>query len=130
MKTRMLMISSSTILAVAGLLVLFAPEEVLGLKNIPETSTLPVLLQIMGALYFSLAIINWTAKDSQSGGIYLRSISVGNFAHFFVGALVLGKFAFSNSQNMFVLAAMSVYAFFSFFFWQAAFRSQGQMDGN
>lgn len=124
------MISSSIVLAAAALLALFAPDEVFGMKNIPDTSPLPVLLQIMGALYFSLAIINWTTKDNTISGTYLQQIALGNFAHFLVGALILGKFALSNSQNMFILIAMSVYAFFAFFFWQVAFGSHGVVDSN
>jgi hypothetical protein len=123
MKTRTLMISSSAALAIAGLLALFAPEELLGTPG--SNPTWQVILQLLGALYFAMAFINWTAKDSRIGGIYLRPVSLGNFAHFLVGALVLGKYALSNSQNFFILAAMSIYAIFAYFFWWLVFRASG-----
>lgn len=126
MKTRTLMISSSVGLMLAGLFALFAPVELLG--NTGAESSLPVILQLLGALYFAMAFINWTAKDSHIGGIYLRPVSLGNFAHFFVGTLVLGRFALANSQNFAVLTATSAYAFFAYFFWWLVFRSDGETD--
>ena len=82
MKIRTLMISSSAALALAGVLALFAPDDLLGTTAAGSASQ--VILQLLGALYFSMAFINWTAKDSHIGGIYMRPISLGNFAHFFV----------------------------------------------
>lgn len=123
MKTRTLMTASSVALALAGLLALFAPEEMLGKAG--ADSSLQVILQLTGSLYFALAFVNWTAKDSRIGGIYQRPVSLGNFAHFMVGALVLGKYALANSQNIIVLAAMSVYAVFAYFFWWLVFRATG-----
>jgi len=122
-KTKTLMVASSAALAIAGLLALFAPDDLLGRAG--AVPSLSLILQLLGALYFAMAFINWTAKDSPIGGIYLRPVSLGNFAHFFVGALVLGKYALANSQNIFVLTAMSVYAVFAYFFWWLVFRSSG-----
>ena len=125
MKTRNWMIASSLALGLAGLFALFAPDELLGISGLGQDSGIPVALQLMGALYFAFAFINWSAKDSRIGGIYLRPIALGNFAHFFVGALVLGKYAFTNTQNGLALAVMSVYAVFAYFFWWLVFRSGG-----
>ena len=128
MKTKTLMMTSSAALAFAGLLALFAPEELLGAQAAGPGLTL--ILQLLGALYFSMAFINWTAKDSRIGGVYLRPISLGNFAHFLVGALVLGKYALTDSQNFFVLIALSVYAVFAYFFWWLVFRATGLPDAD
>ncbi|MCX6081145.1 MAG: hypothetical protein NTW32_16570 [Chloroflexi bacterium] len=127
MKTRSLMMASSLALGLAGLLALFAPDELLGTAGVGAESNLPVILQLLGSLYFALAFINWSSKDSRIGGIYLRPISLGNFAHFFVGALVLGKYALANSQNGLALALMSVYSVFAYFFWWLVFRSTGDV---
>jgi len=128
MKTRTLMVSSSAVLAIAGLFALFVPDELLGNITAGQASSLAVILQLTGSLYFALAFVNWTARDSRIGGIYLRPVSLGNFAHFFVGALVLGKYALENSQNFTIIAALSVYAFFAYFFWWLVFRSPGLVE--
>jgi hypothetical protein len=57
------------------------------------------------ALYFSFALMNWTAKDSASGGIYARPVSLGNFAHFFSGTLIPAKYMQSSEFNLSILLA-------------------------
>ena len=86
MNTKLLMTASSLVLGLAGIFALFAPENLLAMLNGPIVTPLSVLIQLMGALYFSLALMNWTAKDSAIGGIYARPVSLGNFAHFFIGS--------------------------------------------
>ena len=127
MKTRNWLIASSLALGLAGMLALFAPDELLGISGLRSDSSIPVVLQLLGSFYFALAFINWNCKDTRIGGIYLRPVSLGNFAHFFVGALVFGKYALANNQNGLALAIMSVYAVFSYFFWWLVFRSSGEL---
>ena len=73
---------TSLVLALAGIFALFAPENLLVMMNVPVTNSASVLAQLLGALYFSFALMNWTAKDSAIGGIYARPVSLGNFGHF------------------------------------------------
>ena len=68
MNTKILMTSSALILGLAGVFALFVPEVLLP----AAAGTTSVLVQLMGALYFSFALMNWTAKDSLIGGIYAR----------------------------------------------------------
>ena len=116
MKTRTLMMASSLFLGVAGLSALFAPEELLKLVSLPQTTPLPVLIQLMGALYLSFALMNWTAKESIIGGIYLRPISIANFLHFIMGALTLIKYQLSNAANGFLWGVLIVYVTFAIIF--------------
>ena len=116
MKTRTLMMASSLFLGVAGLSALFAPEELLKLVSLPQTTPLPVLIQLMGALYLSFALMNWTAKESIIGGIYLRPISIANFSHFIMGALTLIKYQLSNAANGFLWGVLIVYVTFAIIF--------------
>ena len=74
MKTNLLMVVSSILLGLAGIVALFAPQELLAALHVPVTHPLPVVIQLMGALYFAFALTNWTAKDSIIGGIYARPI--------------------------------------------------------
>ena len=121
MNTKLLMTSSALILGLAGVFALFAPEVLLP----AAAGATSVLVQLMGALYFSFALMNWTAKDSLIGGIYARPVSLANFSHFFAGALLLLKQQLSNEMNLSILAALIVYAVYAACFYWLVFRSTG-----
>jgi hypothetical protein len=114
--------TSAICLAVAGVLLLFAPREA-GNALLPGVSA-DGLFQLLGAALLGFAAMNWTARGAALGGIYGRAVVVGNLMHFFVGACVLANRAFSDDAisvafrlltGLYVLgAAMFVYlAFFS-----------------
>ncbi len=121
MNTKILMTSSALILGLAGVFALFVPEVLLP----AAAGTTSVLVQLMGALYFSFALMNWTAKDSAIGGIYARPVSLANFSHFFSGVLLLLKYQLSNEINLFVVAALVVYAVYAVCFYWLVFRATG-----
>ena len=125
MNTKILMTTSSLVLGLAGLFALFAPENLLAMLGVPMVNPLSVLIQLMGALYFSIALMNWTAKDSIIGGIYARPVSLGNFAHFFIGTLLLAKYLLSNGFNVAILLMLVVYAIFALLFYWLVFRHTG-----
>lgn len=120
MNTKLLMTSSSIVLGLAGIFALFMPDVLL-----PTQGTALLWIQLMGALYFSFALMNWTAKDSAIGGIYARPVSLANFGHFFAGALLLVKYQLSNEINFFILAVLGVYAIFAIGFYWLVFRATG-----
>ena len=113
MNTRALMMASSIALAAGGVAASFAPAEVLAALHAPTTEPLPLLIQLMGALYFGFAIVNWTAKDSFIGGVYSRPLSLGNSLHFIVGTLTLLKFGLSKGFSVPLLVALAAYAAFA-----------------
>lgn len=113
MNTRTLMIASSLVLGAAGLAVTFAPAELLTALPASAAEPLPVLLQLLGALYLSFAFANWTAKDSLIGGIYARPLSLGNCLHFLMGALALFKHLVSSGFHGPLVAVLAVYAIFA-----------------
>ena len=125
MNTKLLMTSSALILGLAGVFALFAPDVLLSTQGAAVTGNLSVMIQLMGALYFSFALMNWTAKDSLIGGIYARPVSLANFSHFFSGVLLLIKYQLSNEINLFVVAALVVYAVYAVCFYWLVFRSTG-----
>jgi len=128
MSSKMLMTSSSLFLALAGICALFAPDVVLSMLGASVTAQLSVLVQLLGALYFAFALMNWTAKDSAIGGIYARPVSLGNFAHFFAGALLLIRYQLSNEIKVFTLLILVVYALYASLFYWLVFRATG-MEG-
>ncbi len=125
MNTKILMTSSSLVLGLAGIFALFAPDALLAMLHVPMTKQLPILIQLMGALYFSFALMNWTAKDSAIGGIYARPVSLGNFGHFFAGALLLAKYQLSNELNVSILLALVVYVMYASLFYWLVFHATG-----
>ena len=110
------MAASSLFLGIAGLCASFAPQELLAFFGASATGPAPILMQLMGALYFAFALVNWTAKDNIIGGIYSRPVSLGNLAHFVIGALALAKGQSSGTGNRITLVLLAVYAIFAVLF--------------
>lgn len=124
MNTKLLMTSSSLMLGAAGIFALFMPDVILSTQGVEVTGAASMLVQVMGALYFGFAIMNWTAKDSAIGGIYARPISLANFSHFFSGTLLLVNYLFDGS-SVFVLIATIIYGIYAAFFYWLVFRATG-----
>ena len=118
MNTKPLMVASAIFLGVIGIAFTFLPDELLHYFQINTVKPLLLVLQLLGALYFSLAILNWMAKGSVIGGIYNRPIAIANFAHFLIGGLALLKAVFNTAHlplAIYILAG--IYAVFAFLFW-------------
>ena len=127
MNTKLLMIASALVLGLAGLAATFAPAELLAAWGAPATEQTVILVQILGALYFSFALLNWTAKGAMIGGIYARPVSLGNFIHFTMGALALAKQELSHDLGLPLVVALVVYAIFALLFGALVF---GRGGGN
>ncbi len=94
--TKLIMILSAIFLAVIGISLTFLPAEVGSLTGITPDKTFTVILQLLGALYFSFALLNWMAKGTIIGGIYNKPVSIANLTHFVIGGLALIKLLLSN----------------------------------
>jgi len=124
MNTKILLTVTSAALALAGVLALFAPELVVG-SGLPPASPAPALVQLLGALYLAFAAVNWIARESVIGGVYARPISLGNFAHFIVGALILAKYVLGGAPGLPAIGALLVYAAFAIIFGWLVFVATG-----
>ena len=91
MNTKSLMTLSAMILALVGISLIFLPNEILDYLELSVSETLQLLMQIIGSLYFALAILNWMSKGSLIGGIYGRPIAMANLTHFVIAGLALIK---------------------------------------
>ena len=114
MNTKLIMGSSAFFLALIGIGFSFFGAESAVFTGTGLSSTLQLILQILGALYFAFAMLNWMAKGSAIGGIYNRPIAIANFAHFFIGGLALLKAVIANpglSYGIWVFAF--IYALFA-----------------
>lgn len=78
----------ATALLLAGVALLFAPEEV-GTYTSQAAGGHALFVQLLGAAFIGFGAANWIARHSPVGGIYGRAIVLGNQAFSLVGALVL-----------------------------------------
>lgn len=86
-------------MGIIGFFLTFMPNETLKFLNQDPTDILTFILQLMGALYFGFAILNWMAKNVLIGGIYAKPLCLGNFVNFLMGALTLIKLALNSSLS-------------------------------
>lgn len=89
MNTKGLMVVSAALMALSGIALTFMPQEIFNLMG--DVAGQPLLLQILGSLYFAFAMLNWMARANLIGGIYSRPVAIANLTHFFIGGLALLK---------------------------------------
>ena len=123
MNTRALLVTSAFVLGAAGIAASFLPVELLdALGAVPATPT-RLIVQLLGALLFGFAMVNWAARGNAMGGIYGRPIAIGNLTHFVIGALALSKVVLSGATEPAVIVAAAVYVSFAVGFTLVVFRS-------
>ena len=123
MNTKLLMTLSAIILALIGISLIFLPKEILDYLELSVSETLQLLMQIIGSLYFALAILNWMSKGSIIGGIYNRPIAMANLAHFVIAGLALIKGILANPSLSYVIWSIAIiYSIFAILFGIVAFK--------
>jgi protein-S-isoprenylcysteine O-methyltransferase Ste14 len=124
MDTKLLMSSSAISLAIIGLGMTFFPKEIADKLLLDSTVTFQLILQVLGALYFAFAMLNWMAKGNAMGGIYNRPIVIANVAHYLIGGLALMKGLINHPDLPWAIWVMAgLYFIFALFFGILLFRS-------
>ena len=124
MNTKLLMASSAVSLALIGLGLTFLATEIADYFLVSSSIIFQLFIQILGALYFAFAILNWMAKGNVIGGIYNRPIAIANFAHFLVGGLALIKSLMKHPDLPFAIWTVAgLYIIFALLFGMVFFRS-------
>lgn len=121
--TRVVMTASAAFMAAAGLGASFLPQEILSSLGGPPNGPITMLIQIGGALYLAMAMVNWMGSQSLIGGIYNRPVAMGNFVHFFIGVIVLANGLLAGQAAAWVWAGCGLYAIFTLGFGLVAFGS-------
>jgi len=117
MNTKLIMIVSAVCLAAAGVGLSFFPKEIANYIGLDSTKASQLVMQILGALYFGFAMLNWMAKGSIIGGIYNKPLIVANMSHFLIGALSLIKGLMSTSNPSYQLVILTgIYTIFAVLF--------------
>jgi hypothetical protein len=114
MNTKIVMSLCAVVLGVMGILFSFLPQEMSSYLGWVDTN--PILLQLLGAVYFSFAMINWTGKANVLGGIYGKPITLGNFTHFAIGTLALLKWVTQGTPTIIWIATTLLYSMFAIVF--------------
>ncbi|HET6528079.1 MAG TPA: hypothetical protein VFG39_04955 [Balneolaceae bacterium] len=114
MKTKLLMAVSAILMGLTGVILSFFPQKVANALGLGGLNA--IFFQILGALYFGFAMLNWTAKANLMGGIYSRPVAIGNFTHFLIGGLALIKFAFEDINLALFGVGAAIYLTFAILF--------------
>ena len=123
MNTKIVMITSSIVMGLTGISLSFVPLEIMSCLGLESSKSLLYLLQILGALYFGFAMLNWMTKSSLIGAIYNRPIAIANFSHFLIAGLALTKGVLTNPGLPLVIQiAAGVYLVFAVSFGIILFR--------
>jgi predicted DNA repair protein MutK len=121
MTTKTLMASSALFMAALGLAATFLPQEIIAALGGGTVRTLPLLVQVLGALYLGFAMLNWMAKESLISGIYSRPVSMGNFLHFAIAGIAMAKAVAAGERAVPVLVCTALYAVFAIAFGAVVF---------
>ncbi len=123
MNTSFVMTASAVVMGIVGIVLTFAPDLVVARLGIETTRTSIFVAQLLGALYFAFAMLNWMSKANLIGGIYNRPVAVANLTHFLIAGLALVKGVISNPDLPYVIwAAALIYALFGLLFGIILFR--------
>lgn len=106
--SKLLMIVSAAFMAAAGLMLTFAPHELLGASQGGQHAALLPAMQLLGALYLGAAMTNWMSKSNLVGGVFGRPLAMGNLGHFGIGAMALVRIAAGSDARFWPLAVLYV----------------------
>ena len=120
MNTKIVMITSALVMALTAIMLIFIPRELLSAAGYSDSYIAVLFLQVLGALYFAFAVLNWMAKANIIGGIYSKPVAMANYAHFFIAAITLLKTAFQQDVLILWIIAI-IYAVFAILFAIIAF---------
>lgn len=123
MNAKHLMQASAFFTGILGIVLVFMPDEVA--RYVDHSSAgIALAYQLLGALYFGFAMLNWMAKGLLLGGIYGRPIVVANFSNYTIGAFALIREAFSGAASPVIILAV-FYAVLAFSFGLLMFKHPG-----
>lgn len=123
MNTKILMTANSITMLAIGVVCSFLPNEILKSIGVADAGILPLIIQMLGAIYFGFGFLNWTAKANLIGGIYSRPVAIGNLVHYVVSSLALIKFFMVHTDMKLILIPIAIYCIFSILFGKVVFGS-------
>ncbi|MCC8410594.1 hypothetical protein LJ707_16745 [Mucilaginibacter sp. UR6-1] len=129
MNTKLIMTVAAVFLAAMGFALSFAADEIIKVLGGTPTETQMLCLQLLGAMYYAFALLNWMAKGAIIGGIYNRPVAIGNFTHFVMGSIVLTRAVLTNDTMPASIAVLAgLYVVLAVLFAFITFRHPGTAD--
>jgi hypothetical protein len=120
-----LMSVTAVVLGALGLGATFLPQELLRLAGAAESGPLVALVQLLGAVWFGFAMLDWMARESLLGGIYGRPLVVGNLAHFVIAGTALLKLVVRDPQARTLWPGAVLFCLLAIAFGAVLFRHPG-----
>lgn len=118
MNTKLIMTLTAILLAILGLTLTFAPDQMIMMLGMKNSIVLSLILQLLGAMYFAFAMLNWMAKGAIIGGIYNKPIAIANLSHFLISGLALTKAVLYNHQLPIIFIFMAgLFIILAVIFW-------------
>ncbi len=115
--------SSAVFMGILGICAIFMPKEILTYLESGASVAGLLLIQMVGALYFGFAMLNWMAQANLMGGVYSRPVAIGNLTHFAVAALAILKVVLAGGQSPPLVIGALIYAAFAGLFGLVVFRA-------
>ena len=79
MRLNILLIVAAALYGLAGIALLFAPEELLTAAGVPASTVVAWLAQALGAALLALAFLNWMNRFTRTQGVLGRPVLLPNF---------------------------------------------------
>jgi hypothetical protein len=106
-RSKLLLSAASVFFGLAGAGATFLPQELLVHVRQPDARILVIFIQVIGALYLALAMLDWMSRGATIGGIYGRPLVTANVLYFTMIALALARWAAAGAPpGILVLAAI------------------------
>ena len=111
---RSLMILSGIINGLAGVLLIFIPEELLLWADGEIGKTAVLALSLLGTVMLGFGMMNYMGRNAVYGGIYGKPIILGNLLFHTVAAVHLIKFSMNIHDTLMIYAAVAGALYFIF----------------
>ena len=122
MRIKYLLVLSSMVLFLQGLVLLVRPAQIIEVLQMPPGSSL--MTQLFGLVLWAFALVNWLARNNNERRV--QAIVTGNFIYYLMGTCLL-VFNLLNGETtpfimisivlFFLMATLFVFAFLSYIIW-------------
>ncbi len=82
---------SAAVLGTLGITASFVPHELLDFLDSPPATAAVLSVQLLGAAWLALAMLDWVSRGTVIGGIYGRPLVVTNLTCFGISTIVVAK---------------------------------------
>jgi hypothetical protein len=130
MNSALLSRASAGLLMLAGLVLLFAADDVLPALAPGFPHAAAWVGQLLGGAWLAIAALNWLQRGARLGGIYGRPVVLTNAILYFVSAMVLLKAVTRADAPRTVVIAVGLFVAFAAVYAWLLFRGPFERDSS